>query len=234
MISHANDFTWNVAENSDVISLPTLRDAGIAPSAEPATYFMLIDGLNGGSTDPSHKGWFELSSFDFDLKNASSFGSAGANIIAKPQFSSLSVALPDEAALADVMNLAATGGLIKGVRIEGVTDGTTPAKVYELSLGDVVATKVADGAVGGYNLSLDYGQIEVVTKDQSGTPTEQFFYNVVTNSDSGVHPSSLALSPASSGGLVTPAKYFLALDGVKGDSLDSTHQGWFEISRFRH
>ena len=43
----------------------------MAPSPEPATYFMLIDGLNGGSTDSQHKGWFEISSFNFDLENSS-------------------------------------------------------------------------------------------------------------------------------------------------------------------
>ena len=37
---------------------------------------MLIDGLNGGSTDSQHKGWFEISSFDFDLENPSNIGSA--------------------------------------------------------------------------------------------------------------------------------------------------------------
>ena len=40
------------------------------------------------------------------------------------------------------------------------------------------------------------------------------------------------MSPDSSGGPVTPAKYFLALDGMKGDSLNSTHKGWFEVSDF--
>ena len=59
----------------------------------------------------------------------------------------------------------------------------------------------------------------------------QFNYDLVANNTS-FNPSSLALSPDSSGGPVTPAKYFLALDGVKGDSLDSNHKGWFEIIDF--
>ena len=75
---------------------------------------------------------------------------------------------PHEAALADVMDLAATGGLVKGVRIEGFTGGTTPAKVYELTLADVVVTKVADGEDGGYSLSLDYGKIALVTTNEAG------------------------------------------------------------------
>ena len=141
--------------------------------------------------------------------------------------------LPQEAGLADLMGLAATGGLVKGVRIEGFTGGTTPAEVYELTLADVAATKVADGEDGGYSLSLDYGKIALVTKTENGKQTTQFTYDVDRNA-TGVspNPSSLALSPDSSGGSVTPAKYFLALDGVKGDSLNSTHKGWFEVSNF--
>ena len=182
------EFRWNVVTNDgglrvvDVCPTSTAGSsehrrqrhvgtsiAGMPSSPEPATYFMLIDGLNGGSTDPSHKGWFEISSLDFDLANPANIGSgSGGAGTGKPNFSLLNVTLPNEAALADVMNLVATGILVKGVRIEGFTDGTTPAKVYELSLGDVVATKVADGEDGGYSLSLDYGKIALVTTNEAG------------------------------------------------------------------
>ena len=151
--AHAN-FQWNDAEREGDTPVRRRRreqpaerslslacpSRGCAPSPEPATYFMLIDGLNGGSTDPSHKGWFEISSFDFDLANPTNFGSGSGGVgTGKPNFSLLNVALPQEAGLADVMALAATGGLVKGVRIEGFTGGTTPAKVYELSLADVAS-----------------------------------------------------------------------------------------------
>ena len=60
---------------------------------------MLIDGLNGGSTDPSHKGWFEISSLDFDLANPADIGSgSGGAGTGKPNFSLLNVTLPNEAA----------------------------------------------------------------------------------------------------------------------------------------
>ena len=195
---------------------------------------MLIDGLNGGSTDKLHKGWFEITRFDFDLTNPATIGSGGAGV-GKPNFSSLNVTLPQETALADVLDLAATGGLVKGVRIEGFTAGAAPAEVYELTLADVAMTKVADGEDGGYSLSLDYGKIALVTTgfDATGKPIthSEFSYDVVTNTTS-FNPSSLALSPDSSGGPVAPTKYFLALDGVKGDSLNSTHKGWFEVGDF--
>src|SRR5262245_56305020 len=235
VVSHANDCTWDVPMNTDDAgNMPSLRDAGVgATSPEPATYFMLIDGLNGGSTDPSHQGWFEITGFDFDLKISITIGTpTGEPVAGKASFSSLNVTLPNEAALADVMNLATTGTLVKGVRIEGFTDGTTPAKIYELSLGDVVATKVVDGEDGGYSVSLDYGKIALVTKTETGTQAREFSYDIETNSLDTFNPSSLVLNPGSSGGPVTPAKYFLALDGVKGDSFDANHKGWFEISGF--
>ena len=51
VISHANDFTWNVQENSEVVSLPSATPTRDRSQPGAATYFMLIDGLNGGSTD---------------------------------------------------------------------------------------------------------------------------------------------------------------------------------------
>jgi type VI protein secretion system component Hcp len=253
----SSDFRWNVARNTDdfdfvfedisgaelstAASMPSMAGNNMSVtsiardplSPEPATYFMLIDGLNGGSTDPSHQGWFEISSLDFDLANPTDIGSAsGGAGTGKPNFSLLTVTLPNEAALADVMGLAATGTLVKGVRIEGFTGGTTPAKVYELTLGDAVATKVVDGEDGGYSLSLDYGKIALVTKNEAGAQTREFAYDIETNRPDTFNPASLALSPDSSGGPVMPARYFLALDGVKGDSLDSNHEGWFDISDF--
>ena len=105
--------------------------------------------------------------------------------------------LPHEARLADVMDLAATGGLIKGVRIEGFTGGATPAKVYDLTLADVAVTKVADGEGDGYSLSLDYGKIALVTNgiDATGQQTRngEFGYDVVNNVE--IDPFTLNLNP---------------------------------------
>jgi type VI protein secretion system component Hcp/Ca2+-binding RTX toxin-like protein len=233
-VHSGDEFSWNVLENrGGAGTMPSVRSGSIAPSPEPATYFMLIDGLNGGSTDPLHQGWFEISSLDFDLETPWIRDGEHPPHMGKPNFSSLNVTLPNEAALAGAMDLAATGTLVKGVRIEGFTGGATPAKVYELTLADVAATEVADGEAGGYSLSLEYGKIGLVTKTQAGTQATQFSFDIETNTEGTFNPSSLALSPGSSGGgHVTPTKYFLALDGVKGDSLDANHKGWFEISGF--
>ena len=130
------------------------------------------------------------------------------------------------------MDLVATGILVKGVRIEGFTDGTTPAKVYELSLGDVVATKVADGRTAATACPSTTARshwsprMKPARKPVSSPTTSPEHHRRHPR------PSSLALSPDGSGGPVTPAKYFLAISGVKGDSLDANHKGWFEISGF--
>ena len=44
--------------------------APIGEVATAAKYFLLIDGLNGGSTDEHHAGWFEIDGFDFDISTA--------------------------------------------------------------------------------------------------------------------------------------------------------------------
>ena len=103
-------FGFDLTTNTDGITVPSADPGGsVAASPQPIDYFMLIDGLNGGSTDSQHKGWFEISSFDFDLENPSTFNPKAPPVLGKPQFSSLNVTLPQEAGLADLMALAATG-----------------------------------------------------------------------------------------------------------------------------
>ena len=64
-------FGFDRTANTGGVTVPSVLPSGsVAPSPQPATYFMLIDGVNGGSTDKQHKGWFEITGFDLDLANA--------------------------------------------------------------------------------------------------------------------------------------------------------------------
>ena len=143
--------------------------------------------------------------------------------------------LPQEAGLADVMDLAATGGLVKGVRIEGFTDDTTPAEVYELTLADVQVIKVADGEGDGFTLSLDYSKIALITNgiDATGQPTSNgaFAYDVANKIE--IDPFSLDLSPSGNQAPVanalsistdedTATAVMLSGSDVDGDSLSFT------------
>jgi type VI protein secretion system component Hcp len=104
-------------------------------------YFLLIDGINGGSTDKDHVGWFEIDSFEFDVSNTAGTGSGGG--AGKAVFSPLEVALSLDPGLAGLLASVATGKHVKTVQLEGVTaNGDT---VYDLRLADVLVSKVDEG-----------------------------------------------------------------------------------------
>ena len=55
-------FGFDLTANMAGITVPSADPGGsVAASPEPRDYFMLIDGLNGGSLDTQHMGWFEIS-----------------------------------------------------------------------------------------------------------------------------------------------------------------------------
>jgi type VI protein secretion system component Hcp len=103
-------------------------------------YFLLIDGLNGGSTDEAHKGWFEINGFDLDIGSASD-GSR--------TFSPLKVDMLLDGALTGLLADSATGHVIKSIKLEGVVVGSAgETPVYDLTLADVVVRQLHDEAGG--------------------------------------------------------------------------------------
>ena len=185
-------------------------------------YFLLIDGLNGGSTDEHHVGWFEIDGFDFDISTALAGG--------RVTFSPVTVQLSLSDGLAGVLKDAALGTNVQSVRIEGVTGGATPAAVYDLSLGNVHITSAHDSSRSNDSLTFTYGQVALTTKNADGSPGESFSYDVAAaRADASVPTPSVG---ASIGEVPTPAKYFLLIDGLNGGSTDEHHVGWFEIAGF--
>ena len=144
--------------------------ASIGEVPTPAKYFLLIDGLNGGSTDEHHVGWFEIAGFDFDISTALAGGRA--------TFSPVTVQLSLSDGLAGVLKDAALGTNVQSVRIEGVTGGATPAAVYDLSLGNVHITSAQDSSGPNDSLTFTYGQVALTTKNADGSPGESFSYDV--------------------------------------------------------
>ena len=200
---------------------------------------MLIDGLNGGSLDTQHKGWFEIRGVDLDMEK-----------LAAGDFASLNVTVPGGVELADVMKMAATGsnlssnGVIRGVHIEGFTAGKVSQGLRSHPRQRGGERCGGDQCAGSdsleYSLSLDYSKIALVTNgiDGSGQPIEngEFGYDVTTHTK--IAPFSLGLQlggeSAASG-----SKYFLALDNVRGDLEPAfkgpgalTGRSWFEVNSF--
>ena len=223
-------FGFDRTANTDGISVPSADPGGsVAATPEPRDYFMLIDGLNGGSLDRQHEGWFEITGVDLDMEK-----------LAAGDFASLNVTVPGGVELADVMKMAAVGHVIHGVRIEGFTVGRNATKVYDLSLADVTVSDVAVTHAAGsesleYSLSLDYGKIALVTNgiDGSGNPVKngEFAYDVVNNTE--IAPFSLGLTGGESSS-ASGSRYFLKLDGVAGDLslLERGPREWIEVNSF--
>ena len=112
-------FGFDLAAGTDGITVPSADPGGsVAASPQAMDYFMLIDGLNGGSQNPQHQGWFEIKGVDLDMEN-----------LAAGDFASLNVTMSGGTELADLMKIAATGanlsgrGVVTGVHIEGFRAG---------------------------------------------------------------------------------------------------------------
>jgi len=143
------------------------------------TSFLAIDGLNGGSTDAQHVGWFDVSSYDVGALVAAIGGSA--------TFSPLTVTL-NATGLTGVLADLARGPVIPSVRLEGVAGGggtQPPHAVYDLTLGNVTVSDYED-ASGGAKLSLSYQQVALTTNaiNPNGTVggSQTFSWDLTTNS----------------------------------------------------
>jgi type VI protein secretion system component Hcp len=215
----------------------SLTNAGgsTVASTTPVTYYLLVDKVNGGSTDPAHKGWFELKDFNFNLANSTdpqtSGGGAGAGL---NTFSDLSVSTLSEAGLTALLAQQAIGKGLAGVRVEGV-DSLGNA-VYDLNLATVHVTKIDDKDSAGFGNSFDYDKISLVTKGENSkqTPvqTGAFGWDVAQNTS--ISSFTVNISAGAAAATTTATDYFLVINGVAGDYLDPSHQltGAFAVNSF--
>src|SRR5258708_27113590 len=93
---------------------PSLHDA--LPISTATKYFLLIDGLDGGSTDAQHVGWFEINSFDLDLSSALAAAVGGGGTIGRAHVwtpVTRSYRIPSSAGK---LKDSATGKLLKSIK----------------------------------------------------------------------------------------------------------------------
>ena len=141
--------------------------------------------------------------------------------------------LSGDVELADVMRMAATGrdlasgGVIRGVHIEGFTAGVNRVKVYDLTLANVAVTEWcvdSEDPTTACPSTTARSPWSPTASMAAGKPSQngEFGYDVTNNTE--IAPFSLGLSSASSSRRRRRSKYFLALDGVRGD-LDPSFKG---------
>ncbi|HKY75664.1 MAG TPA: type VI secretion system tube protein Hcp, partial [Acidimicrobiia bacterium] len=182
-----------------------VSDAVPAGSGDPlgngSQYFMLIDGVFGDSNQDQHVGWFDLPGFHLDVESllGSGGGGSGAGVV---DFDPLVADLLSLNGLTGVLTKLANGQIIKGVRIEGVTnDGET---VYRLDIADVVVRQVLDDDGAGFRSSFEFGRVrlQLFPQEPDGSlgPPETFSWNLVTGtSDIGTLPVIAANHPPAAG-----------------------------------
>jgi hypothetical protein len=192
-----------------------LHAAGTIEKAAPMPTFMLIDGFNGGSTDPAHLGWFEVEATSL----AAALGGAGG----QPLFNDISVAL---GGLAPALLAKLTGeGDIGSIRIQQVdNDG---AAVFDLLLGGVRVTQHDVTAVRGEatqtSLSFAYELFGLTT------PSSSFAYDTFEGAEIGLadipQPRLSGLDALESAGVT---RYYLVIN-QSAQLVGGRSSSWFEI-----
>ena len=227
-------FGWDRAANAPTNAIGDGAEPVVAATL-PDRYFLLVDGVDGGSSDPAHKGWFEVAGFFFDASAPWSATAASGGAGGQPTFGPLEVSLFPYSGLTELLRRTSDGTHLKGVRLQGVT--TAGTAVYDLRLSDVVVQATHDSSFPGESLTLDYRTIELSTRGEVGgvgVETSAFALDRVTNAPP-VSPAP-ALAPGNAPGEGTTGfveyTYFLALDGVAGNSTDISHPGALTVAGY--
>ena len=217
---YANDFLYN----PDSIAPTPLAGGGSQPAVSAVTYYMAVSGLNGGSTAAGYSGWFALDSFDVAALRSIGVVSGGGLGVGKPNFDPLEATFRGDTGLTAFLALAASGGVISSIRIEGVRNGVATTRI---DLGTVAVVGLNDSADGGFGVSLAFRKIGVTTIPPGGTATSTLYD--VGGTALGGTPIPVA-APGPSGGTTQGANQFYAtLSGIKGDITDAGRVGWFRV-----
>ncbi len=239
-----SQFDWDLEANKAGGEVGDAGKTGNTATIAPTRYFMAVSGLNGGSTDPGHLGWFELSDFDFGLMRETTLvaSAIGKSLEASlPGFGPVHVELDRDVALTRLLAQFGSGKPLGAVRIEGVVgDGASQKAVYDLTLNTVNVVQLDDIAGGGFTLDFDYRLGELKTLDAlTGKSIDVAQWNVDTFkflTDATFAAPVVGSGTGSNTPSATAVDYFLAFSDdigkTQGDSLDSAAKGWIRISDF--
>src|SRR5215471_12002574 len=182
----SDTMSWDVANNISLLGAPL--PPPVASSVDTGgggaqTYYLTIDGIDGGSTVVGHAGAFAIGDFNFDVSALVSALSGGGGASGKATFSPLTVDLSLASGLTTLLGDVASGKIIKSIELKGVT--TTGQTVYDLTLSNVFITLVHDSS-GLDSLSFDYshGAVSLTTTSfgSNGSPqSDTMSWDVANN-----------------------------------------------------
>lgn len=208
------------------LSIPGPADDNADAATGPLTWYLTIDGLDGGSSAKNHEGAFELSDSQFDIAMAlTAIGGGGAG---KPRFDPLALKLDFGSAADEILAYVASNKHIPAVQVEGVTREGVAA--YDLRFGDALL-RAADLGDDIDRLNIDYTRFSLTTTNSLGvSETQSYDRKTLTTGNSQLAKATASDESAADGG--DGAVYYLAVDGLDGGSTARGHKGAFEISGF--
>jgi hypothetical protein len=160
--------TWgfDVAANQELPGPLSEANPGSGDGAANASEFYLtLTGMDGGVTTKGHENSFAVADFQFDVSQLISMGGGGGSAGA-PDFAPLVVDLEPGAHLNGLLDALASGQTIDALTLQGdVISGLSgPQTVYDLSLSDVVVTRVTD-TNGEDHLEFGYSAVSLTTHE---------------------------------------------------------------------
>src|SRR5262245_32428401 len=189
------------------------------------TYYLTIDGVNGGSAREGHVGAFAISDYSFDVGSLASQGAAA--------FSPLMVDLAHASGLTALLGKLELNPHVNSIELQGVN--ASNQTLYDLVLNDVTITKYHDSNSGLDSLSFSYGKVSLTTTpvDANGAlgTSVTVSWDVAARREAGSlsHPVAATGPSDTGGGALT---YYLTIDGVNGGSAREGHVGAFAISDY--
>ena len=220
----SSTFGYDVAKNATLANPVVAAVAGTTVDGSTSTtYYLTVDGLDGGSTAKGHEGAFAISSYGSDVHT----DNAGKTI-----FGPLSVKLNLGSGLTAFLRDVTTGAHLRAVRLEGVSSIGGPDG-YDLRLTDLVLSDLNQLGSGADSLTFNYsaGSLTTTAFNANGSKTAQ-----TLGFDIGASTATLGATPdiaAKASRVVDGASatiYYLTVDGVDGGSTANGHVGQFEIS----
>lgn len=191
-------------------------------------YFLLIDGMNGGSLNTFAPGAFELESFDFSL----SFLGAGGSDEANTTFDTLGLEFRLGTDQTRLMEALVTGQTLSSAQVLGVVGNG--AVVYDLRLGQVHVRQLTDTDQDDH-IALSYTELDLTTAtlgfDGSISATQQFLWDLQTGA-----PGDGVQAPvvgAHQVGSWAPETYVMLIAGVDGGGTQTFAPGAFSLMGFQ-
>lgn len=221
-----NHFSWDLVAQQEAhveIPKPNTADGSGTPGGNPTKFFLFVEGLNGGSTARGAERAFEITDYSLSatleaLTTAVPGESAGGT-------ASLAVDLEISDGLNGLLAYAAVGETLRAVRLVGMSDdGRTLTPQYDLHLGGVVITTF-EQADNTASVEFAFEALKLTTTGNDAKASgedEEFSWNVPDSGIPNVTPGS-----KETGG--EAERYFLYIDGIRGDSTAKGFEGAFEV-----